>query len=1194
MLLIDRDATGTDAPQHVVLSASDLRAATACEHALLAELDVRAGRSPEVPHEVDPVVERAAELGTAHEQRHLAALSRAHPGAVRGATAPERTPAGYAAGMQQTLQLMADPAVRVIHQACVYDGDFLGFVDFLIREDDGSWVVVDAKLARSESVTALLQTGAYAEVLGEAVAALDGVRLAPFVRLVLGDDEVSDTRLADLLPVVRARRERLADVVGAHLRDDGPVRWGDERWEACLRCEHCTAELEARDDVLLVAGVHVEQHGQLLAAGVRTVADLADLPEGAVVPGMRPDRLDALREQARLQRAAAEGGDLPFAVHHPQGLAALRTESDGDVFFDFEGDPMWHVPGSGDWGLEYLFGCLWVEDGVERYRGFWAHDRVSERQALLDFLDWLQERRRTWPELHVYHYADYERAALLRLSARHAVGQEVVDGLLADGVLVDLYPVVRAAVRVGSSSYSIKRLEPLYMERGEDRDREGVTGGADSIVEYHRYAQAVLDGDTSLAASRLEDIRQYNEYDCLSTLRLRDWLLRQAREHHVEPQPGRAKPDPDTAVQPVNPLEVALRELAGDTPPEQRTPEQQAVAMLSAAVQYHRREDKPYWWGHFDRLESPPEQWARGTDVVLVREAETVTGWAQGTSGNPRRTVRVLGEGSGMRAGVGSKVLAVYGPDRPECLSKEDLPHGCRDMTVLAQDERVDPETGEVLLELVLVEVLPKDADPYDDLPIGLGPSAPPGTATIAAAIAEVGQGVLAAGGVSTGAGDDTTTPTLGRSALDLLLRRPPRLRDGSALPAGGTPITDIRDALLAMDDSYLAVQGPPGTGKTYVGSRVVRDLVLEHGWRVGVVAQSHAAVEHLLGCVVAAGVPRDQVGKAAQGGRAAQGEEPSHTTLPKDGHAAFAAAHAAAGRGYVIGGTTWDLTNTKRIERRQLDLVVVDEAGQFALAPTIACSAAGARLLLLGDPQQLGQVSQGSHPEPVDRSALGWLLGDRATIPAEHGYFLATTWRMHPELTEHVSRLAYDDQLGSHEAVTTARSLEGVEPGLHVVEVDHLARRTSSPEEAAAVVDLVRSLAGRAWTDEHGTRALTPGDVIVVTPYNHQVRTLRGILEAAGLAEVEVGTVDKFQGQEAPVAVLSMAASSAHDVSRGLRFVLDRHRLNVAISRGQHAAYVVLSPRLLDATPRTPGELRSLGAFMGLVQAGSRRALAV
>ncbi|GAA1245908.1 TM0106 family RecB-like putative nuclease [Janibacter melonis] len=1183
MLLIDRDATGTDAP-HVVLSASDLRAATACELALLAELDVRAGRSPEVPHEVDPVVERAAELGTAHEQRHLAALSRTHPGAVRGASAPERTPAGYAAGMQQTLQLMADPAVRAIHQACVYDGDFLGFVDFLVREDDGSWVVVDAKLARSESVTALLQTGAYAEVLGAAVAALDGVRLAPFVRLVLGDDEVSDTRLADLLPVVRARRERLADVVGTHLAETGPVRWGDERWEACLRCEHCTAELEARDDVLLVAGVHVEQHAQLLAAGVRTVADLADLPEGTVVPGMRPERVGALREQARLQQAAGEGGDLPFAVHDPQALAALRPKSDGDVFFDFEGDPMWHVPGSGDWGLEYLFGCLWVEDGVERYRGFWAHDRVSERQALLDFLDWLQERRRTWPELHVYHYADYERAALLRLSARHAVGQEVVDGLLADGVLIDLYPVVRAAVRVGSSSYSIKRLEPLYMERGEDRDREGVTGGADSIVEYHRYTQAVLDGDTALAASRLEDIRQYNEYDCLSTLRLRDWLARRAQDAGVELQPGRADADPDARVEEPHPLEVALRELAGDTPPEQRTPQQQAVAMLSAAVQYHRREAKPHWWGHFDRLESPPEQWARGRDVVVVREAELLDDWSQGPRGNPRRTIRVIGEGGGMRAGVGSSVVAVYGPGRPDCLAKEDLPHGCRDMAVLAQGEHVDPVTGEVLLELVLVEVLPKDADPYDDLPIGLGPSSPPGTTTIAAAIAEVGQGVLAAGGVE----DGPSTQGLGRSALDLLLRRPPRLRDGSALPAGGTPITDIRDALLAMDDSYLAVQGPPGTGKTYVGSHVVRDLVLEHGWRVGVVAQSHAAVEHLLGCVVAAGIPADQVGKVAQG------EDPSFTALPKDGHAAFAAAHTTAGRGYVVGGTTWDLTNVKRIERGQLDLVVVDEAGQFALAPTIACAAAGARLLLLGDPQQLGQVSQGSHPEPVDRSALGWLLGDRATIPAEHGYFLATTWRMHPELTEHVSRLAYDDQLGSHEAVTAARSLEGVEPGLHVVEVDHLARRTSSPEEADAVVDLVRSLAGRAWTDEHGTRALAPADVIVVTPYNHQVRTLRGALETAGLAEVEVGTVDKFQGQEAPVAVLSMAASSAHDVSRGLRFLLDRHRLNVAISRGQHAAYVVLSPRLLDSAPRTPGELRSLGAFMGLVQAGSRRALTV
>ena len=246
------------------------------------------------------------------------------------------------------------------------------------------------------------------------------------------------------------------------------------------------------------------------------------------------------------------------------------------------------------------------------------------------------------------------------------------------------------------------------------------------------------------------------------------------------------------------------------------------------------------------------------------------------------------------------------------------------------------------------------------------------------------------------------------------------------------------------------------------------------------------------------------------------------------------------AGRGYVVGGTAWDLTSTKRIGRGQLDLVVVDEAGQFSLAKTLACSVAGDRLLLLGDPQQLPQVSQGTHPDPVDASALGWLIGDEPVLPAELGYFLETTWRMHPALTEPVSRLSYAGQLRSEATVTAARTLEGVEPGLHVRLVDHHDNSTWSPEEAEVVRDLVHDLLGRTWHDPEergadgapvGPRPLRPADVIVITPYNGQVGQLRRTLDDAGLADVPVGTVDKFQGQEAAVAILSLAASSHSDV---------------------------------------------------------------
>ncbi len=338
----------------------------------------------------------------------------------------------------------------------------------------------------------------------------------------------------------------------------------------------------------------------------------------------------------------------------------------------------------------------------------------------------------------------------------------------------------------------------------------------------------------------------------------------------------------------------------------------------------------------------------------------------------------------------------------------------------------------------------------------------------------------------------------------------------------------------------------------------------------------------------MAAGVPADQVAKATK-----DTADPSWTSLRHaDDLATFAAGHEGAGRGYVIGGTAWDLTNTRRVERGQLDLVVVDEAGQFSLAKTLACSVAGDRMLLLGDPQQLPQVSQGTHPDPVDASALGWLIGADPVLPPELGYFLETTWRMHPALTAPVSRLSYAGQLRAEETVTALRHLGGVEPGLHVRLVDHHDNSTWSPEEAEVVLELVLDLLGRTWEDPSerdggggavGPRLLGQADILVITPYNAQVGTLRRHLDDAGLTEVAVGTVDKFQGQEAPVAIVSMAASAPSDVSRGMGFLLDRHRLNVAVSRGKHSAFLVRSEVLTEFAPRTPDELIALGAFLGL-----------
>jgi len=245
--------------------------------------------------------------------------------------------------------------------------------------------------------------------------------------------------------------------------------------------------------------------------------------------------------------------------------------------------------------------------------------------------------------------------------------------------------------------------------------------------------------------------------------------------------------------------------------------------------------------------------------------------------------------------------------------------------------------------------------------------------------------------------------------------------------------------------------------------------------------------------------------------------------------------------------------------------------------------------LLLLGDPQQLPQVSQGTHFEPVDESALGWLVDAAPTLDPSLGYFLAQSWRMHPQVCSPVSRLSYGGQLTSNEERTASRRLEGREPGVQEFLVDHDGNSTDSAEEAERIVDEIKALIGNKWTDEDGTRALETSDVLVVAAYNAQVVMIRRHLDEAGLRGVLVGTVDKFQGREAPVVFFSLAASSAEDAPRGISFLLNRNRVNVAISRAEYAAYVVRAPRLTDFLPASPAGLVELGTFLALTQTSGR-----
>ena len=1151
--------TGAERGDTVVYtSASDLTVASKCEFAFLRGLDARLGRIDAVAPKPDSMLERTGRLGDEHELRKLEQY-RTQLEVVEIERPDVRDSAALAAAAEQTRRAFEGGA-EVVFQATFHDPGlpdaggriaFLGFADFIVRTPDGRYLVQDTKLARSARVTALLQLAAYAEQLERI-----GIPTADTVELLLGDGTVSEHRLRDIAPVYRNRRDRLHRIIRERLDDNHFVEWGDQRYAVCGHCDTCEAEIETSRDVLLVAGMRVTQRAKLADAGIRTIDQLAS--SAGSVDGIGEAALAGLRAQAQLQLEAVPESPPPYLVADAAVLSAIPEPDPGDLFFDFEGDPL-HTEGDATrWGIDYLFGMV---EQDEQFTAYWAHSFLEERHALRDFLDDVARRRALNPGLHIYHYASYERTHLSSLAARHGIGEDEVDQLLREHVLVDLYPIVRKAVRVGSPSYSIKKLEPLYM--GSELRVGEVTNAADSITEYADAMALGASGDLAARQHKLDEIADYNRYDCVSTLRLRDWMLGLAQESGVTPA-GSFEAEDIVDMEP-SPLHDALTALAGDPLDPDRTADQTAAAFAAAALEYHRRERKTFWWGHFFRLVQPVEEWSDTRDVFIVERAVVETDWHRYTTRQrqDRRFVRLYGTwapGSTAKPSSESKPYALY--DQPAPFSDPRADPGARSAHPVEVKEVAD---GWVLIE----ETLGGDVAAHNALPLALTPALPPPAGQQKPAIEQWAQAIVDSAPVW------PIDPT-----VDILRRTPPRTRSGPLAPAVGEELQPaVVASLLDLDDSYLAVQGPPGTGKTYLGARVIAELITTHRWKVGVVAQSHAVVENLLCEIVKSGLPRHLVGKVVKDADVA------FTPLPKDGQLMFALENQATG--YVVGGTAWDFSNPARVPRRSLDLLVIDEAGQFSLAATIASSVAARNLLLLGDPQQLPQVSQGLHPEPVDGSALGWISAGHDVLPPDLGYFLPASRRMHPAVTAPVSELSYEGALRAHPDAS-ARHLEGVAPGLHVVPVPHEGNSVESPEEADRVVSLVREVLGLAWSDPSESRdrePLTQSGVIVVSPYNAQVALVRQALDAAGYDGVRVGTVDKFQGQEAVIAIVTLAASAPAEVPRGMSFLLMRNRLNVAISRAKWAAYLLYSPDLVDYLPPTPDGVAELSAFITLVE---------
>lgn len=1114
------------------LSATDLANHLSCTHLTQLSRAVAEGRAKK-PRWNDPIAAILRERGIAHEAEYLKHLRDKEQLDVLAI--PE---GGEAEGLEKTHAAMRAGA-PLIYQAPLGNARWHGRADFLRRIETpselGAWSyeVIDAKLATETRAGTILQLCVYSELVADVQGAwpVSAYVVAPHHRF-----EPEPFRLADYAAYYRLVKRRLEDALGRETATyPEPVMF----CEVCGWWKSCNERRRADDHLCFVAGISRMQIKELRRIDVGTLERLGDLRTVPKPSRGSRDALTRARDQAAIQLAArrldAPQVEILEPLDESHGFAMLPAPSEGDLFLDLEGDRL-----AADGGRDYLFGYFFR--GGE-YVPVWAANAAEERQAFERLVDLILATFREHPGMHVYHFAAYEPSTFKRLSGRYATRENELDVLLRAELFVDLHRIVRHAVRASVESYSIKELEQFYGFTRE-QDMRAATASRRAIEWAIEFKEPVL-GVPDLTA-HVEAVERYNREDCVSAEKLEDWLesLRaRAEARGVSlPRPELKSGDASERVEETSDetREVMDELLAGIPPdPGERNEEEQARWLLAHLLEWHRREEKAAWWEYFRLRELPLDDYFEERSALAELEFRDTAG---GTAKRPIHRYAFPAQDHDVRRGD-----EVCVPDGSCIGTIDDLDLGARTIDVQQASKWADERPTHLFVRR----------------------NVPPGSKP--AALLALGRWVAANG---------IDAPGEYRVARDLILRRPPRLVASSpglaGNAAGDNEITTACRLGRELDHGVLPIQGPPGTGKTYTGSHMIVDLV-RAGKKVGVTAVSHEVIRNLLGgCIEVARKQGLDEFKCLHKGKA---KESSPDGLDAFGEYKRIQALFGNGEYRVLGGTAWLWARPDFA--RSVDVLFIDEAGQMSLADVLAVAGGARSLVLLGDPQQLEQPQQASHPPGTGASALEHILGSRKTIPADAGLFLHQTRRLHPTICAFTAEVFYEDRLSAFPGLEQQAVLDAPpfpDAGLAYVPVEHEGRQARAEEEVDAIRRIVAGLTAGAtrWREPDGTeRPLTPEDLMIVAPYNAQVTAL-----SAALPGIRVGTVDKFQGQQAPVVIVSLTTSSPDEAPRGMSFLYSANRLNVATSRAKGLCILVGNPKLFEPDCRTPEQMRLANAF--------------
>lgn len=1111
------------------LSATDLADHLGCRHLTQLNRLVALGQMKK-PDWNDPALAILAKRGDEHEAAYVEHLRKKGLTVVDIRNKP----------LEATLEAM-QKGFDVITQATLTEGNWLGKADILLKTEgksrfgDWSYEVQDTKLAQNTRAATILQLCLYTQLLE----ILQGS--APWKMYVVkpGDDFPTEgflfTDFKAYYGLIRRSFEQvMAGPALATYPDPVP------QCDICRWWKHCDTIRHTDDHLSLIAGIRSSHRLELNRQKIETLeqyakesAPLREKPERGNI-----ESYQSIQEQAKVQLEGRVKNKLVHKVMSPEagrGFYRLPEPGKGDLYFDIEGD---HFFDQG--GLEYLLGASYRgKNGDMEYKALWAFDRVNEKKIFEQFIDFVMERWKRNPGMYIYHYGIYEPAAIKRLTGRHGTRADEVDQLLRAERFIDLHAVIKESLKASVERYSLKDLEGFtpYTRKIDLPLASASRRALECALELNELP--------SLPKEVVQLVQEYNQDDCLATEALHQWLEALRSETiasgAVITRPEIKTGDASESIQDLQTRALALYKGLTEGLPEDHdswTEIERGKWLLAHLIEYFRREDKSAWWEYYRVHELDHE--------ALLDERKAVTGL---------RFIKQL-EVSG-RAKVPIHRYE-YPPQEISLEEGNELHQVLGEKIGTVHDVQPEHYTIDIKKTGKTIDVHPYAVHALDRIDPG----------TLATSIMNLAESIIESG-------LESEWPH--RASKHLLLKKKPQLlvsSEGALLQPGEDTVEGAIRIALNLDKSVLAIQGPPGTGKTYTGAKMILALVKVKK-KIGITAVSHKVIRNLVDKVLS-------LAKEENVNVAFAHKVTDKSPMPIPGISEVtkgAEAIAAVEEGKVVGGTAWLWADNNSADK--LDYLFVDEAGQMSLSQVLAASRAAKNLVLLGDPQQLEQPQRGAHPEGSDIAALTYLLDGHKTMPEDKGLFLGITRRLHPAIAKFTSEVFYEGRLHSLPGLEK-QVIEGNIPftggGLYYVSVDHSGNQNKSKEEIDAVIRIVEQLTGPnvSWTNSKGEKnKLQPHDIVIVAPYNAQVSALKEKLPG-----MRIGTVDKFQGQEAAVVIYSMTSSSPEDAPRGMSFLFSPNRLNVATSRAQCICILVAAPKLLEPECKTIDQMRWANAL--------------